>query len=304
MPSQICLQIRLCPGAIGCATRCSTKRSSAVGRRQVARHTPEEAIKWTTFLRLPALGDREPDTPHSGEAGKIVLITGGTSGNGYALAAKFRAQGDRVIICARDHYGLAAIRTKFPGVTVIPCDVTVPDQVGHMLSQIDERFGRIDILVNAAGQFVERDFADQASLDGISQEIELNLSAPINLIDLAMPLLKNSKSATIVFITSGHSMASAVHAPVHAAAHAGLRAFARSVRTQMACMGIRVVEVVAPFVEPRRMKTPVGLPRRVVASATLHLLGGAASKFMSGRLRRRNRSRTWQRTARHRSRRL
>lgn len=177
--------------------------------------------------------------------GKVALITGGSRGLGYAVAAKLNAYGATVIVCGRDNQRLACVRETLADVTTYACDITDPDQLGRMLANINREFGRIDLLVNCARQERPRDFGDHRSLAGISSEIEINLAAPINLLDLAMPLLRRSKSPAVVFVTGGFNRPVG-EAPIHAAAREGLKSFAQAVRPQMARLGIRIVELVPP----------------------------------------------------------
>ncbi|HZZ34401.1 MAG TPA: SDR family NAD(P)-dependent oxidoreductase, partial [Caulobacteraceae bacterium] len=165
-------------------------------------------------------------------AEKVVLITGGASGIGAALASAFLAAGARVIICGRDEGRLAAARRA--GVTALACDVTDETQLADLLAEVEQRFGRLDILVNNAGRMSHFDFRD-APLPAppIAREIAVNLTAPIQLTNLALPLLRRAEPAAVVMIGSGYGWVPAAHAPVYSAAKAGLRAFAKALRFQL-----------------------------------------------------------------------
>src|ERR1044072_158766 len=88
-------------------------------------------------------------------AGKTVLITGGSRGLGLVLAREFARQHARVVICARDAEELERARLALLAyeteVRAIRCDVTREDEVANMVSQIEEHFGSVDVLINNAG---------------------------------------------------------------------------------------------------------------------------------------------------------
>ena len=106
--------------------------------------------------------------------------------------------------------------------TTFVCDLALPGVTGGMLAEIGERAGSLDVLIYLSGEPIERNFAVSATLDGIAEEIEAELSGPINLVELAMPLLRGERPATIVFVTSAHAVSTSPTVPVHAAAMAGL----------------------------------------------------------------------------------
>lgn len=109
-------------------------------------------------------------------SGKIALITGGTSGIGYAFAERLRAEGMTVIVCGRDQAKLERTAASLPGVVALPCDVTDTQAVSDLLAHIDTEFGRLDLLVSNAGGLVERDFVRGELPASIEEEIRVNLT--------------------------------------------------------------------------------------------------------------------------------
>jgi uncharacterized oxidoreductase len=217
-------------------------------------------------------------------AGKVVLVTGGTSGIGHALARRFSAAGARVVVCGRDPQRLEAARRSLPGVTGWPCDVTDAGQVRRMLAEVEARFGRLDVLVNNAGSLAERDLAAGIDPAEVEREVRLNLVAPIVLTGLAMPLLRAAERAAVVMVTSGYALAPATRAPVYSAAKAGLCAFTKALRRQVRPLGMTVTEVIPPVVDtPAVARLAVRkVSPEAVAAATLRAVAAGRPEVYVG----------------------
>lgn len=181
-------------------------------------------------------------------AGKVVFITGGTSGIGLALAEAFIATGDNVAVCARSQGSLDAFVAAHPGALGVKADVTKIADQAAALDAVAARFGRLDILVNNAGHMVERDFAagvtDAAGLD---HDIRLNLTSPIQI--TAAALARWPKLDAVIFVSSGYAMVSPRSSPTYGAGKHGVHGFAEALRRQLAGSGTHVLEVLPPLVD-------------------------------------------------------
>ena len=203
----------------------------------------------------------------------VVLITGGTSGIGLSLAEAFLAQGASVAVCGRSPDALDRFSRAHPEALAVRADVTDPAARAALLDAVAERFGRLDVLVNNAGTFVERDFtADDGATDGLDEEVDLNLTAPIHL--TGEVLQRWPRPDAVVFVTSGFALVSPTRAPSYGAVKAGLHAFAEALRRQLAPAGTHVLEVLPPATD-----TPMNagverpkLPPEQVAAVTLEAL--------------------------------
>lgn len=181
--------------------------------------------------------------------GKIVLITGGSSGIGAALAQRFKREGSTVIICGRDVNKLAAAALKM-GVTGYRCDVADPEDCRTLVDMVGAEFGGLDMLVNCAGILLQYDMARVSDgLERIRAEIETNAIAPVNLTYLALPLLKKSKTPTIVFVSSGLAYAAFAPTPVYSGTKALIHHVAQCLRHQFKSIGIRVFELLPPVTD-------------------------------------------------------
>ena len=204
---------------------------------------------------------------------QVVLITGGTTGIGLALAEAFMSAGDEVAVCGRSEAALERFSAAHPQALAIRADVTVAAARIAMLDAVADRFGRLDILVNNAGTFVERNFAGAADAShDLEQEVALNLTAPIRL--TGEVLHRWPALAAIVFVTSGYALVSPTRAPTYGAVKAGLHGFAEGLRRQLAPMGTHVLEVLPPLVDTPMTVNTKGkkLAPAEVAAVTLRAL--------------------------------
>jgi uncharacterized oxidoreductase len=204
---------------------------------------------------------------------RTVLITGGTSGIGLSLAEAFLADGASVAVCGRSTAALDRFRDAHPEALAIRADVTVPEQRNAMLDAVADRFGRLDVLVNNAGTFVERDFSTRSSATAqLDAEVDLNLTAPIHL--TGEVLARWAEMEAIIFVTSGFALVSPTRAPTYGAVKAGLHGFADGLRRQLAPQGTHVLEVLPPTTDTPMVAGDTGakLSPQAVAATTLDAL--------------------------------
>lgn len=180
---------------------------------------------------------------------KIVLVTGGGSGIGMEIAARFADMGNTVIICGRDETKLA-VAADTTGARTIQCDVTDPEQCKAMLDTIAREHSRLDILVNCAGVMFIYDFADDpGTAEKILTEIEVNAIAPLRLTHLALPLLAHGSGAAVVFVSSGLAYSPFAGTPVYSGTKALIHHSANSLRHQFRQRGIKVFELLPPITD-------------------------------------------------------
>ncbi len=183
-------------------------------------------------------------------SGNTVLITGGATGIGYALAESFLGLGNEVIICGRREARLREAQEKHPGLHTRVCDVSDEEDRRSLVAWATENFNSLNIVVNNAGIQRAIDFTGGIAdfLDGES-EIKIDLEAPIYLSAFFIPHLAGKKESAIVNVSSGLAITPAAVMPVYCAVKAGLHTFTRCLRFQLAKTAIKVFEVLPPAVD-------------------------------------------------------
>ena len=133
--------------------------------------------------------------------GRVVLITGASSGYGKATAKAFKENGDTVIMTARNEARLLAAQSEVGGDLALTLDVTSPADWDAALATVRERYGRLDVLVNNAGGGIAIKEVAEFSVEEIDATIKLNLNSVIYGCRAVAPLMKEQKCGTIINIS-------------------------------------------------------------------------------------------------------
>jgi uncharacterized protein len=132
----------------------------------------------------------------------VALVTGASSGIGEATARRLaREPGAELILVARREQRLNALADQLGGATVIALDLTDPDAPQRIRDAVEQRYGRLDLLVNNAGGAWRGTFGETGWAN-LEQHIKLNLEAPVRLTEALLPLLRRSAPASVVNIAS------------------------------------------------------------------------------------------------------
>jgi uncharacterized oxidoreductase len=207
-----------------------------------------------------------------------ILITGGGSGIGFALAKAFVEAGNEVLICGRRESKLLEAKEELPQLYTRVCDVGNASEREELFHWATSEFPAINMLINNAGIQKEVDFVTGAKeLNDNENEIEINLTGSIHLSALFIPyFLKQSNECAIVNITSGLAFIPLKIIPVYCATKAALHTFSISLRSQLFKSNVRVFEIAPPIVktelhrgEQARKQSQRGISASAVAAAAL-----------------------------------
>lgn len=176
-------------------------------------------------------------------SGKVVIITGASSGIGAAAARELVGQGCKVALVARSAERLAALARELgPSALAVPADVVSGKDVERMVSATVERFGRIDVLFANAGVYLPGQFAD-GDPEAFAKLIDINVTGVVRTVRAVLPQMRAQKGGDVV-VTSSISGVIDIHwEPVYSASKHAVQGLVHTVRRQVMGEGIRVAAI-------------------------------------------------------------
>jgi len=184
--------------------------------------------------------------------GRIIVVTGASSGIGRATAILLGSKGARVVLASRDAARLQALESQIPGSLAVPTDMEDFQQVSTMFAKVESTFGRIDGLVNNAGRAYESTLEkiDHAAFEKV---FRLNVLAPVFAMQEIVPALRRSGGGSIVNIGSGTAFLAIPGYSVYSSSKRALSGFSLTARAELASENIHV-----GLVHPRLTATAFG----------------------------------------------
>ena len=178
--------------------------------------------------------------------GKVVLITGASSGIGEATARVVAEQGGLPVLSARRADRLEALAQELPSALAIQADMRDPEQVRRLVEMALKHHGRLDVLVNNAGQGLHLPL-EQVSLEDLVAITELNFYAPLVAMQAVVPAMRSQGGGAIINVSSGTSRMVLPGVGAYAATKAALNMLSLVARGELKPDGI-IVSVVYPSV--------------------------------------------------------
>lgn len=179
-----------------------------------------------------------------------IFITGGTSGIGLALAKKFLALGNEIIVCGKNIDRIKKLNEEYPKIHTIKCDVTKKEDLLNTYKYIADKFPKLNIVINNAGVQYNYDFhKSENTMEKAEMELNVNLLAPINITKIFLNLLMKNENPTIINIVSPLGVVPKKSAPIYCASKAGLYLFSKSLRYQLENTPVKIITVMPPLVD-------------------------------------------------------
>ena len=181
-------------------------------------------------------------------AGKVIVITGASSGLGEAAARHLSARGATVVLGARRLERIEALATELAAAggkaLAVATDVTVFEQVKRLVDTTVATFGRIDVIINNAGLMPHSPLA-RCKVDDWNRTIDVNIKGVLYGIGAALPHMQNQKSGHIVNVSSvaGHKVRAG--SAVYAATKHAVRVISEGLREEVKPYDIRTT-VISP----------------------------------------------------------
>jgi len=188
-------------------------------------------------------------------SGNTVLITGGATGIGLAIAEEFVKAGSEVIVCARTEERLKQAKDRLPSLHTRRCDISKEAEREALYEWAVTSFKDLNLLVDKAG--IQRmidfrkgtaDLLKHRAEDG-EDEIEVNLRALVYMTALFTPHLMNQKEAANINVSSGLAFYPMASLPVYCATKAAVHTFSLTLRQQLGGTPVKVFEFILPMVD-------------------------------------------------------
>lgn len=182
--------------------------------------------------------------------GNTILITGGTSGIGRALAEAFHKLGNQVIVAGRRKALLDTVTGANPGMQSAVLDVQNLDSLGSFASDLTRRFPTLNVLINNAGIMQSENLADGSDNTAIiTDTVTTNLLAPLRLTAALLPHFRKQPHAAVVTVSSGLAFMPLAMTPTYCATKAAIHSWTQSLRYQLRNTSVEVLELVPPYVQ-------------------------------------------------------
>jgi uncharacterized oxidoreductase len=207
--------------------------------------------------------------------GNTLLITGGGSGIGLALAEEFRRLGNQVVVAGRSQARLEVAKAK--GLKVLPVDMTSEESIKAFASQVIAEYPALNVMIHNAGVMANEKLTSRDNSKIATETIATNLLGPIYLTNALLPHFLKQKVATIMTVTSGLAFVPLVMAPSYSATKAAIHSYTQSLRYQLKDTAVEVIELVPPYVRTslmgeRQANDPNAMPPEEFVSETISIL--------------------------------
>jgi NAD(P)-dependent dehydrogenase (short-subunit alcohol dehydrogenase family) len=185
---------------------------------------------------------------------KVWFITGAGRGMGVDIATAALAAGDAVVATGRNPERVSATLGAHDDLLVVKLDVTDPADAEAAAKAAVERFGRIDVLVNNAGNFYAG-FFEEISPEDFRAQVETTLFGPMNVTRAVLPVMRAQRSGLVVAISSTAGIVGGEFLTAYAASKFGVEGWIESLTPEVAPFGIRTM-----LVEPGFFRTELLTP--------------------------------------------
>lgn len=214
-----------------------------------------------------------------------ILITGGGSGIGKAMAEALHARGAKVIIAGRRQSALDAVAAANPGMATAVLDVENPADITAFAARVTTEHPDLNVVVNNAGIMVVEEEID---LPVAEQIIAINLLGPIRLTAALLPHLKSKASATVVTVSSGLAFVPLAATPTYSATKAAIHSWSQALRHQLKDTSVRLIEWAPPAVAtdlmPGHAENPASMPLADFTAESLALFEAGHDEIMVERV--------------------
>jgi len=207
--------------------------------------------------------------------GNTILITGGGSGIGLALAEEFAKLGNKVIVAARSARKLEVAAGK--GFEQLPVNMSARESIESLARTVVTRFPALNVVIHNAGIMKNENLKTTNTSEIAIETVATNLTGPILLTTALLPHLLKQADATVMTVSSGLAFVPLAMTPAYSATKAAIHSYTQSLRYQLKGTPVGVIELVPPYVQTqlmgsRQARDPAAMPLDQFISEVMGIL--------------------------------
>ncbi len=219
-------------------------------------------------------------------SGNTILITGGGSGIGRALAEALHKAGNQIVIAGRREQLLREVTAANPGMRALPLDIQDKDDIAEFARQAIATYPALNVVIHNAGIMRSEAVAAGDFLATAEETIATNLLGPIRLTAALLPHLLAQPRAAILTVSSGLAFVPLATTPTYSASKAAIHSWSMALREQLKHSAVEVIEIAPPYVQtellgPQQAVDPAAMPLGAFIDEVMALL---ASEPASGEI--------------------
>jgi uncharacterized oxidoreductase len=186
--------------------------------------------------------------------GNTILITGGGSGIGRALAEGFHQRGNQVIIAGRRKSALDSVTAANPGMAALVMDIADAASIATAAAELGRQYPGLNAVIHNAGIMKPEDITAAPDYLAIAEDtIATNLLGPIRLTAALLPQLRRQARSTVLTVSSGLAFVPMALTPTYSATKSAIHAYSMALRHQLKGTTTEVIEIVPPYVQTELM---------------------------------------------------
>ncbi|RYY24014.1 MAG: SDR family NAD(P)-dependent oxidoreductase [Sphingomonadales bacterium] len=217
-----------------------------------------------------------------------ILITGGGSGIGRALAEALQARGNKVIIAGRRADALAEVAAANPGMATATLDVSDAADIARFAKDVIAAHPALNVVIHNAGIMIVEGLVTDTDPDIAEATVATNLLGPLRLNAALLPHLLAQPKATVATVSSGLAFVPLAATPTYSATKAAIHSWSQSLRHQLKDTNVEVVEIAPPGVAtdlmPGHAENPQSMPLAEYIAETMAQLEAQAPENLVERV--------------------
>ena len=208
--------------------------------------------------------------------GNTILITGGGSGIGRALAEAFHGLGNKVVIAGRRNAVLDDVTAANPGMASAQLDVESGAAIPAFAAQLQTSHPALNVVIHCAG-IMRMEAVKSGALADAEAMVATNLLGTIRLTAALLPQLMSQPRATLMTVSSGLAFIPLAFTPTYCATKAAIHSYSQSLRYQLKDTAVEVLELAPPYVQtelmgPGNAVDPRAMPLKEFIAEVMHIL--------------------------------